>query len=108
MTTISRALEISFNRINDWDGTWMGFRRLKPAPGDYMSVRTVVVLSAFYAPVMAICVAVTGLVGSWPVELILLASAVAAASFVLLQSLSAHFWNRRAARLQSNRCDDVA
>jgi len=54
MKTISRTLENSFNRINDWDGTWIGFHRLKPAPGDFMSVRTVAELSLRYAPDLVI------------------------------------------------------
>ena len=103
MKPILRALEDWFNRINDWDGTWIGFRRLKPAPSDDMPVRTVAVLSLFYAPVTAICVAGIGLLGSWPSELITIGSVAAAVCFVLLQSLSALFWNRRASKLRISR-----
>ena len=98
MTT--HALENLFNRINDWDGTWIGFRRLKPAPSESMSIRTVLVLSSFCAPVTALIVAVVcyglGLRGGQ----IWVCSIAAAVAFIFLQSLSAFFWSRRASRLR--------
>jgi hypothetical protein len=108
MKPILRALEDLFNRINDWDETWIGFRQLKPAPGNDMPVRTVAVLALFYAPATASCMAVAGLLASLPTGLIALGSATAAMSFVLLQSLSARFWNRRASRLRISRCHNAA
>jgi hypothetical protein len=100
MKTASNPIENLFNRINDSDTTWIGFKRLKPSPTERMSARTVLVLSLFYAPITAVAIVVgfyfLGLRGLtlW------IGFAVGAVGFILLQSLSAYFWNRRASRIQ--------
>ena len=99
MKTTTRPLESLFNRINDSDGTWIGFRRLKPARTESMSIGTVLALSLFYAPALAVAVLVVGDLLQLPPKVIWLASTAAAATFVLLQSLSAYFWSHRASRL---------
>ena len=103
MKTTTHPLESLFNRINDSDGTWIGFRRLKPAQNEDMSTRTVMVLSAFYAPACALVVAallsIWGGLGGGAIWIVSIAAAVA---FVVLQSLSAFFWGRRASRLRAD------
>lgn len=103
MKTTTCPLECFFNRINDSDGTWIGFRRLKPSQDEDMSPRTVMVLSAFYAPACALLVA-TLLIPLWGelgVRGIFIASIAAGVGFVLSQSLSAVFWNQRASTLRA-------
>ena len=100
MNTIVRALENLFNRINDWDGTWTGFRRLKPAPRESMSSRTVLVLSLFYAPVAALVVGGAGLALGSNHRVIWICAVGAALGFVFLQFMSAYFWSLRASRLR--------
>ena len=100
MNSTTTPLETHFNRINDRDSTWIGFRRLKPVLTERMSVRTVLVLSLFYAPVIALIVTATFYLLGFHGAALWLGSVVGALGFVFLQSLSAWFWNRRASRLQ--------
>ena len=100
MNTIVRALENLFNRINDWDGTWIGFRRLKPAQRESMTSRTVLVLSLFYAPVTALVAGGAALALGIDHRAIWICAVAAALGFVLLQFLSAYFWSHRASRLR--------
>jgi len=102
MQTTARPLESFFNRINDSDTTWIGFRRLKPAQNEDMSTRTVMVLSAFYAPVCALLVAaLLSIWGGLGAGGIWISSIAAAVAFVVLQSLSAFFWSQRASALRA-------
>ena len=100
MNTIVRALESLFNRINDWDGTWIGFRRLKPAQRESMSSRTVLVLSLFYAPVAAFGASGVAFLLGVDHRAIWICAVAAALGFVLLQFMSAFFWSQRASRLR--------
>ena len=102
METTTRTVESFFNRINDWDGTWIGFRRLKPAQNEEMSTRTVMVVSAFYAPACALVAAFLSILGGLGASAIWTASIAAAGAFVLLQSLSAFFWGQRASALRAD------
>ena len=100
MKAIPRTLGNQFNRINDWDGTWFGFHWLKPAQDEPMSSRTVALLSLFYAPVTALVATVPSFLIGIPPATTWNSSLAAAAFFVVLQSLSAFFWNRRAAAIR--------
>ena len=100
MNSTTTTLETHFNRINDRDSTWSGFRRLKPVLTERMSVRTVLVLSLFYAPLTALIATATFYLLGFHGAALWLGSLVNALGFVFLQSLSALFWNRRASRLQ--------
>jgi hypothetical protein len=93
-------IENLFNRINDWDGTWIGFRRLKPAQNERMTTRTVVILSLFYVPFSAVFGFVIFSVVGAPHRICWLVAVFGGLQFIILQSLSAFFWNRRAARLR--------
>ena len=107
MNAITRTLENQFNRINDWDGTWFGFHWLKPAQDQRMSSRTVCLLSSFYAPVTApIATIPSFLVGGIPATTMWSSSLAAAGFLVVLQSLSAFFWNRRAAAIRETEVAD--
>jgi hypothetical protein len=93
-------LENLFNRINDWDWIWMGFHRLKPAQNERMPNRTVILLSLVYAPFCAVFEFVVFSLMRAPRPFCWGVSVIAGVGFILLQSLSAFFWNRRASRLQ--------
>jgi hypothetical protein len=102
------------NRFNDWDLTWVGFRALRPAPEQNMSVRVVAVLCFVYSPLSAVVVFVGCQVlvrivvpkysahVRYPTHLPWIMGAVAAAAFILAQSLLACAWNRRAVRLRAD------
>ena len=85
MKPTSHKLGRVFNRINDWDGTWIGFHRLKPARTERMSIGTVLALSLFYAPAAAVAVLVTGNLLELPSQAIWVSSSAAAGTFILLQ-----------------------
>jgi hypothetical protein len=92
-----------FNRVNDWDLTWVGFRALRPAKDQDMRPRVVAWLTIFYAPIAAAVAVLVALVvmGRGAPPRVLWGMAVgAAAGFLGLQCLAAFFWNRRARGLR--------
>jgi hypothetical protein len=98
------------NRVNDWDLTWVGFRALRPAPDQDMTGRVVAWLCVVYCPLAALLAfAVTYLtirVGRYtaaPPAMPWAMAAAAACAFVILQSVLAYFWNRRARRLRGEK-----
>ena len=97
-----------FNRVNDWDLTWVGFRAVRPAPDRDMSAWVVFTLALFYAPLSAaIAVLITLLVlgTAAPGRALWGMGAGAALAFLLLQCASAYFWNRRARQLRQAKGD---
>jgi hypothetical protein len=101
MPTKALSLEEIFNRVNDWDVTWIGFRRLKPARHENMPVRTVSILSSLLAPSCGMAIAVCLWLAGAERELCWAGAFAGAVQFVFLQSMSAYFWNRRAVRLRT-------
>jgi MFS family permease len=92
-----------FNRVNDWDLTWVGFRTLRPAKDQDMRPRVVLLLTLFYGPLAAALAVLIALlvVGRAASPRVLGGMGLGAAvGFLLLQSLAAHFWNRRARALR--------
>jgi hypothetical protein len=100
------------NRVNDWDLTWVGFRSHRPSREQNMTLRLVATLCLVYCPL-------SGLMAYWACLLAIrfimprlgvnpqtpaffpwIFAAAGATTFVLLQSLLAWAWNRRAARLR--------
>ncbi len=100
------ALEDWFNRLNDWDLTWYGFGKLKPKIHELMPMRTVLILTGFYAPIAATITILSTLMlaemYAFQVRVIVLVAIgiFAALAFLILQSMSAMFWNRRARRMK--------
>ena len=102
------------NRVNDWDLTWVGFRALRPAPNQNMSARVVVALCLVYCPLSAVVAFVVCLLWvrivvpkysvrvQYPEHFPWIMGAAAALAFLLLQTLLACAWNRRAARLRAD------
>jgi hypothetical protein len=102
------------NRINDWDLTWVGFRALRPAQNQNMSARVVAALCLVYAPLSAVVAFVVCLLWvrvvvprysvrvQYPEQFPWLMAGAAAMAFILLQTLLACAWNRRAARLRAD------
>jgi fatty acid desaturase len=87
------------NRVNDWDLTWAGFRKLRPASDQRMSIGVVAVFCAVYCPLCAaLAVMITWLIlrERGPGYLPWLLAGAAAGTFIVLQSLLAWAWNRRA------------
>ncbi len=103
------------NRVNDWDLTWVGFRSLRPAPDQDMTGRVVVALCLVYCPLSAVTAYVVTLLWvrtlapqfstqvHYPAEFPWIMGACAAVVFIVLQSLLAFAWNRRARRLRSEK-----
>jgi membrane protein implicated in regulation of membrane protease activity len=96
------------NRVNDSDLHWVGFRMLRPAPEANLTARVVAVLCLVYCPLSALCASLIMLLvmrlsagNRAPVALYWITAAAAAVTFLLLQSLLAWAWNRRAQRLRT-------
>jgi hypothetical protein len=92
-----------FNRVNDWDLTWVGFRALRPAKDQDMRPRVVAWLTLFYAPIAAAVAVLLALVvmgRGAPPRVLWWMGIGAAAGFLVLQCLAAYFWNRRARGLR--------
>jgi hypothetical protein len=102
------------NRINDWDLTWVGFRALRPAPDQNMSARVVAALCLVYCPLSAVVAFLVCLLWvrvvvpkysvqvEYPAHLPWIMGAAAVGVFVVLQTMLACAWNRRAARLRAD------
>jgi hypothetical protein len=95
------------NRVNDWDLTWVGFRSFRPAPDQDMPAGVVLAFCVLYGPLSA----VASFIISWLTLYLLygrgaatlLPWAIGASGGVialLLQSMLAYAWNRRAAGLR--------
>ncbi len=95
------------NRINDWDLTWVGFRALRPAPEQNMTARVVGLLCLVYCPLSAvIAFSITYLTFHTggrhaPESVPWVVGAAATVMFLVMQSLLARAWNRRAAVLRA-------
>jgi hypothetical protein len=102
------------NHVNDWDLTWVGFRALRPAPNQNMSARVVAALCLVYCPLSAVLAFVVSLLWvrtvvpnyrihvRYPPHFPWIMGAAMALAFVIMQSLLACAWNRRAARLRAD------
>jgi hypothetical protein len=112
MTAMPDWIVKLLNRINDWDLTWVGFRAFRPTPEQDMTARVVLALSLVYCPLSAgtaffitwLWVRVVPQYSAqvhYPAHLPWAMAASAAIAFILLQSLLACAWNRRAARLRA-------
>ena len=100
------------NRVNDWDLTWVGFRSFRPARDQDMTGRVVTALCLVYCPLSAVTGYIVTLLWvrmlaprfsaqvHYPAELPWIMGVCAAVAFILLQSLLAFVWNRRARRLR--------
>jgi TRAP-type C4-dicarboxylate transport system permease small subunit len=98
------------NRVNDWDLTWVGFRALRPPPERDMTARVVGLLCLVCCPLSAVLAyAITrftivyGHYTATPPAMPWVMAVAAAVAFVVLQSLLAYFWNRRARRLRAEK-----
>ena len=89
------------NRVNDWDLTWVGFRKLRPATDEKMSPSVVAAFCLVYCPLCAalgVVITMVILRDRGPGYLPWLIAGAAAAMFVVLQSLLAWAWNRRVSK----------
>jgi hypothetical protein len=92
-----------FHFVGELDAYWIGFRALRPARHEDMTAQLVARMALFYAPAAAIYTALILKVGSdghAPASQILLPAFFAGALVCVLKSLTAYFWNQRAARLR--------
>ena len=94
------------NRINDWDLTWVGFGKLRPSPDQKMTGKVVAILCIVYCPITAaLAVAMAWLIlrEHAPSGIPWVLAGAAAAVFVVLQSLLAWAWNRRAVLIRQQK-----
>lgn len=103
------------NRFSDLDLNWVGFRSLRPAPDQDMTSRVVTALCLVYGPLSAVLGYVVTLLCQrgliprfstevhYPAGLPWIMGACMAVAFVVLQSLLACVWNRRARRLRNEK-----
>jgi hypothetical protein len=97
-----------FNRLNDLDLTWVGFRALRPAREQNMSARVVLIFSLFYGPLaagLALLMALLILGRSARADVLWSVAGGAALGFVALQSVAAACWNRRARLLRQQKAN---
>jgi hypothetical protein len=102
------------NRVNDWDLTWVGFRAFRPALDQDMTARVVLALSLVYCPLSAgmaflitwlsvrVIVPRHSVHADYPAHLPWVMAVSAPLAFILLQSLLACAWNRRAVQLRAD------
>lgn len=92
-----------FNFISGLDAYWIGFRALRPARHEDMTAQLVARMVMFYAPAAAVYTALILKVssdGHTSASQLLLPAFFAGALVCALNSLTAYFWNQRAARLR--------
>jgi hypothetical protein len=105
--TVVETIAGLLNWVNDWDLTWVGFRALRPAPDQDMTPKIVGRLCFVYCPLSAMLAFVLTfttnrlfLQDRAPAYLPWVMAAIMAFVCLILQSLMAWAWNRRAAALR--------